>query len=456
MPAAVQRTPGGPWTASALDTVTRCAAALLILLGTTSVLASCSPDGEPEAFEPILLLVSLDGFRWDYLQRGQTPNLTRLAERGVRSERLIPVFPSKTFPNHYSIVTGLYPEHHGIVANTMYDPVLNARFRMSDRQAVGDERWWGGEPIWVTAEKQGLLTAPFFWVGSEAPIQGFRPTYWQRFDDDFPNSERVDQVLAWLDLPSDERPSFLTLYFSDVDTAAHDHDPDSAPEVAAAVREVDNALGRLLSGLDDRGLSDRVNIIVVSDHGMTALSPERVILIDEYLDLEVANVVDWNPVLALWPAEDRIEEVYRDLVGAHPHLQVFRRQETPERLRYLQHRRIAPIVALADEGWWLGTKRGLESVWTPEDHDADRFPGGTHGYDPALESMGALFIGAGPAFRKGLVVPPFENIHLYNLMCEILGLEAAPNDGDPAAILPLLADSLPKAELGAPAAASDS
>ncbi len=416
-------------------------AAALLLLAAATALASCSRWRPPEAFEPTLLLISIDGFRWDFLDRARTPNLDRLIANGVRAERLIPVFPTKTFPNHYSIVTGLYPEHHGIVANTMYDPVLNARFRMSDRQAVGDERWWGGEPIWVTAEKQGLLTAPFFWVGSEAPIRGVRPTYWQRFDDDFPNSDRVDQVLAWLDLPRERRPRLITLYFSDIDDAAHAYDPDGAPEVAAAVRQIDRTLGRLLHGLDERRLTDRVNLIVVSDHGMAALSPQRVILIDKYLDLEIANVVDWNPVLALWPAEDRVDEVYEALVDAHPHLRVFRRDEIPERLRYQQHRRIAPIIALADEGWWIGTRRGLQRVWSPDDHDADRFPGGTHGYDPALESMGALFIASGPALRKGLVVPPFENIHLYNLMCEILALDPAPNDGDPAVIAPLLADA---------------
>ena len=405
---------------------------LALLLACCALPTGCAHLTKSADGDPILLLVGLDGFRWDYLQRDQTPNLVRLAESGVRAERLIPVFPSKTFPNYYSIVTGLYPEHHGIVANTVFDPLFDATFRMSDRDAVQDGRWWSGEPIWVTAEKQGQITAPYFWVGSEAPIRGTRPTYWKPFDHDLPNAERIDQILTWIDLPVDRRPALLTIYFSDLDDAGHDYDPDSAAEVDRALQKVDHDIGRLLEGLDRRGLLDRINLIIVSDHGMTATSPERVIALDDYVDLATANVIDWSPVLALWPGEESVRAVFESLKGAHPNLEIFERRELPTRLHYQDHRRIAPIIGIADEGWSIATRSRLEE--RPES-----FSGGTHGYDPALESMGALFIASGPAFRRGLVVPALENVHLYNLMCEVLELRPAPNNGDPAVIAPILA-----------------
>ncbi len=404
----------------------------LVLALAASLLACATLRGPAAVPARALVLVGVDGFRHDFLERAETPALDRLAAAGVLAERLVPAFPTKTFPNHYTIVTGLYPEHHGIVANNMYDPVFDATYSLDNRAAVEDGRWYGGEPIWVTLERQGGTAATFFWPGSEAAIAGRRPTYWKLYDGEVPNEHRVDQAIAWLDLPRPRRPDFLTLYFSDVDDAAHGHDPDTAPEVGEAVARVDAMLGRLLDGLERRELLATTDIVVVSDHGMAATSPERAIAIDDYVDLEVANVVDWNPVLALWPGADRVEEVYAALAGAHPRLAVYRKSEIPEALHYREHRRIPPILGIADEGWSV-TSRGYLA------ERGERLRGGNHGYDPRLPSMGALFLASGPSFRRGERVPPFENVHLYELMAHVLGVEPAPNDGDLEAVRHLLA-----------------
>ncbi len=378
--------------------------------------------GQSVDIAPTVVLVSLDGFRWDYLDRAKTPTLNRIAARGVRAERLISVFPTKTFTAHYSIATGLYPESHGIVANTMYDPLFDAWFRLSDREAVGDGRWWEGEPIWVTAEKQGQKTAPYFWPGSEAEITGVRPSFWEPFDGNVRNAERIDQVLSWLDLPNAERPTFVTLYFEDVDTGAHDHDPEGSAGVNAAIAAVDSAVALLLDGLERRSLEDDVDLIIVSDHGMAQTSANRVIFIDDFVDLDVAKVIDWSPVLQLRPADSLVEGVYRSLVGAHPHLAVYRREEIPQRLHYRSHRRIAPIVGIADEGWTI-TSRGWYGI-RPQPEI-----GGAHGYDPASPSMGGVLLAAGPSFAVGVEARPVQSIHLYSLFCHILGLEPSPNEG---------------------------
>lgn len=401
------------------------------LLKPTGAGAALNPEAERA---PTVLLVSIDGFRWDYLERYEVPTLRRLAAEGVQAEALIPAFPTKTFPNHYTVVTGLYPAHHGIVANNMYDPVFDASFGLSNRQAVQDARWWGGEPIWVTAEQQGQKTAAFFWPGSEAPIQDTRPTYWTPYDGNIPGEERVEQVLAWLELPAEERPTFITLYFSNVDHAGHEEGPETEA-VAEAVQEVDAHLGELVDGLAARGLEDAVNLIVVSDHGMAATSPERVVLLDDYIDLAEVRVVDYNPVAMLLPEAGREEAVYEALRQA-PHLTVYRKDEVPERLHFRDHRRIPPVLALADEGWTITTRQAFEE-------NPARFAGGAHGYDNRYPSMHALFIARGPAFREGLVVPPFENIHLYSLMAEILGLRPAPTDGSLEAVRGMLRAAVP-------------
>ncbi len=279
------------------------------------VLAGCVPA---PAQQPQVVLVSIDGFRWDYLDRPEAVRLRELAARGVRAERMIQVFPTKTFATHYSMVTGLHPGEHGILANNIWDDAIGERFTLSNRAMVQDARWWGGEPIWVTAERKGLRTAPLFWPGSEAEIQGVRPSFWRRYDSRVTNARRVRMAL---DLLAESSASFATIYFSHVDDAGHNHGP-AAPETSRAIAQADSLVGLLVDGIAARGLSDRVNILIVSDHGMADLSRERTILLERLIDMRRVRVVDWSPVLALTPDPDYLEEAYRRLKGAHPSLQV--------------------------------------------------------------------------------------------------------------------------------------
>jgi predicted AlkP superfamily pyrophosphatase or phosphodiesterase len=416
---------------SGLDRLFRVRAifAFLLLFGLVSGCRTARPSAQPARDpKPTVILLSFDGWRWDYDTKAPTPNLHRLMARGVRAERLIPPFPSKTFPVHYSIVTGLYPGHHGIIANNIYDPALPTRFSLSDRAAVGDGRWWGGEPIWVTAQQRGLIAATLYWPGSEAEIHGVRPRYWRLYDEKTapPDDARVDQILAWLDLPEGERPSFITGYFSDTDHTGHDHGPES-PEVKEAIAKLDAVLGRLLAGLDARGLTDRVNIVAISDHGMSETSSDRIIALADYVDLDTIDIIDINPTLGIMPkAPATVDELYRRLAGAHPHLRVYRKAETPEAWHYRDHPRVPPIVGVADDGWVV-TRR------PPKERPNPPRIAGTHGYAPdAAVSMHGLFVAAGPAFRRGLVVPPFESVDVYEMLAAALRLPPAPNDGDPA------------------------
>jgi predicted AlkP superfamily pyrophosphatase or phosphodiesterase len=396
--------------------VTRRVCLALVLATAWTLVLAGQRAGTPE---PILVLVSFDGWRWDYFDRAATPNLHALAARGVRAEGLIPSFPSKTFPNHYTIVTGLYPAQHGIISNNMWDDAIGEKFGMSAPTAK-DSRWWGGEPLWATAIKQGRKASSMFWPGSEVEIGGIRPTAWKPFSDAFPNADRVAQVLTWLALPERERPSFITLYFSDVDTAGHNTGPNSDATMAAAAR-LDGLLGDLVAGIDRQGLSARTSVVVVSDHGMSQLAPERRIYLDDYVDLATVNVVDWSPVLHIAPtAGTTVDALYSRLRGKHPALAVYRREDLPAYLHFSNNPRIQPIIALADDGW----------VITAHTRADARLSGGDHGYDGRYRSMQGLFVAAGPEIRRGAVVPAFENIHIYEFMCRVLGLKAAKNDGD--------------------------
>jgi predicted AlkP superfamily pyrophosphatase or phosphodiesterase len=246
--------------------------------------------------QPTVILVSFDGFRWDYPSKAPTPNLRRLMERGVQARNLIPSFPSKTFPNHYSIVTGLYPGHHGIVANNIFDPPTGRTFATAKREELRDPMWWGGTPIWTLVERAGRKSAPLFWPGSEAPHAALMPAYWEPYEENRPGNARIDQILSWLDLPPAQRPTFLSLYFEDTDAAGHADGPDS-PQVRDAIMRDDAYIGRLMDGLSRRGLVDRVNVVVVSDHGMAAVDDTRVIVADDYVSANDVVIADINPTL---------------------------------------------------------------------------------------------------------------------------------------------------------------
>ena len=404
-----------------------CAALWLSFCWTFAAAAQPSPAAERP---PLLILISIDGFRADYLQRGRTPALADMAQRGVRSEGMRPAFPSITFPNHYTLVTGLTPDHHGIVANTMVDPTItpDSRFTLADFAAVSDARWWNeATPIWVTAKQQGLRTATMFWPGSEAPIQGVRPDLWAHFDASLTPDQRVDIVLDWLHLPPARRPDFVTLYFDQVDHEGHAHGPDSA-EVNEALALVDAAVARLRDGLSAAGLAGSVNIVVVADHGMAATSPERVVVLDDYVDMAHVNLVTGGAVAELAP-EPGLDT--RRLLAADGHMHCWPKAAIPARLHYGTNPRIPPIVCLADPGWLIVTR---DSVARHHEGLA-----GEHGYDPASPLMAALFIAQGPAFRQGLVIPPFDNVDVEPLLAHVLGLRPAVTDGSLEPLRPALA-----------------
>ena len=376
---------------------------------------------------PTVILISLDAFRYDYLDKYSPPALNSLAKNGVRAKWMIPSFPTKTFPNHYTIATGLYSENHGIVENSVFD--FGETLTMAKRKEVENPRWWLGEPIWVTAEKQGQRSAAYFFPGTEAAIGGVLPTIWRQYNGRVPNDMRVDKILSYLDAPAAKRPTILTMYFSTVDDVSHEFGPDSE-ETKYAVHEVDGYIRRLMDGLRKRGVDQKVNIIVTSDHGMAAVDQRNAVVMDDYFDTADKKIAD--PIITtgdLWQIfpkpgkEDYIGRSLKDIRNAR----CWRKADIPARLHYNKGSRIAPIICSADEGWFMTSRERYETQKKSDDFAQTR---GAHGYDNRYRSMQATFIAHGPAFKKGYLAKPFENIEVYNLMCRILKLKPARNDGD--------------------------
>ena len=371
--------------------------------------------------DPTVILISLDGFRWDYLSKTDTPNLDILVENGVISESLIPVFPSKTFPNHLSIVTGCYPENHGILSNNMYDQEWDAEYYIGENSdPVKDGRWYDAEPIWVTAEKQGKLTGTYFWPGSEAEINGTRPSYYGVYDGNISREDRVQKILEWIDLPKQSRPVFMTLYFSDVDSWGHNIGPD-AIGMNSIIKEIDESIGLLVSGLNKREILDNINIIITSDHGMAGLSRDRVIFLDDYININDVRMVDWSPVAMILPEDDSIVSTYSALYDAHPQMSVFKKEDVPARLHFNNHRRIPPIICIAADGWSISDRDYF-------DENPYSFTGGTHGYEPINKSMHGIFIASGPGLKDGLTIDSFSSIHIYEVIAHILDIDTPEND----------------------------
>ena len=367
---------------------------------------------------PPLILISIDGFRADYLDRGYSPNLKALADGGATGE-MHPSFPSLTFPNHYTLVTGLFPDHHGIVENTMTDTARpGVVFKMSNADAVQDRFWWdGATPMWDTVERAGGKTGVEFWPGSEADEQSLRPTYYTHFDNKVTYEARVDQILAWMDLPADQRPNAYLLYFDTVDHNGHDFGPDSK-EVDDAITTVDQAIGRLEAGLKARGI--RANQIVVADHGMSQISPDRAYFLEDILPAGSYDIKTTGPVASLNPVPGHEAEIDAKLVNAHfDHMQCWHKAQIPARLHYGTHPRIPEIVCLADQRWLVDDThaKGIG------------YKAGAHGYDNLAPDMQALFVANGPAFRSNVMVRPFFNVDVYDLEMKVLGLTPEPNDG---------------------------
>jgi predicted AlkP superfamily pyrophosphatase or phosphodiesterase len=376
------------------------------------------PNSDTAQNAHYVVLVSLDGFRWDYARRDGATHLLALGKQGVWApEGMLPSFPSLTFPNHFTIVTGLYPEHHGLVANSFYDATRQAHYAINDSAAVTDGSWYSGVPLWSLAESQGMRSACFFWPGSEAKIAGFRPTYYLHFDNKIDDTARIEQVLAWLRLPPADRPHFITLYYSEPDHEGHEFGPD-ALETKDAVLKVDKLVGKLKEGLDATGLP--INLVVVSDHGMAKVQGSWITL-DQFADLtgfETAGPLIYGK------SDDDAARVYNQLKKASSQFVVYRRKDVPAGLNYRDSPREGDPVVLATGAFIIRAHS------PPAGKTEGPPPAGMHGYDPRqMPQMKAIFFATGPDILPGHTVMPFENVNLYPWLAHLLGLNPPKSDG---------------------------
>ncbi|MBM3814326.1 MAG: alkaline phosphatase family protein [Acidimicrobiia bacterium] len=356
-----------------------------------------------------VLLIGADGVRHDYLDLYAAPRLRGLRETGSSARALIPCFPSTTFPNFYSMATGLRPARHGLIDMLFYDPGRGERFYYREPDKVSDGSWYGGTPIWTLAGRAGLRTASYFWVGTEAEIGGARPSWWHRYDGRVSHEERVRQVQDWLALPAPERPRLVMVYFADVDSASHMHGPESEP-VREAMKRVDETVGGLIDAA--AAAQPPVNVIVVSDHGGIAVRGR--IRLEEYADFRGFHVASGGNLVRLYSQDQAlIERTYRALKGRDRRFEVYRRHQLPAHLHHRGNPRAGDLIVMATGPDLLVTGVSLGP------------PKGTHGQDPRqFPEMRGIFLAAGPGIRRGVRVPAFENVHVYPLVAHLLGLKA--------------------------------
>ncbi|KAF0151070.1 MAG: phosphodiesterase I [Ignavibacteria bacterium] len=364
--------------------------------------------------KPYVLLVSFDGFRWDYLNRGITPNLEKIKTEGVSALSFRPSFPSKTFPNHQSIITGMYPAHHGIFANYFFDPFSNEIYRLGDTAAVTNPRWYLGEAFWETAERQGITTASYFWPGSELKLNYRRPTYFETYTHQRPYIERVEGVINWLKLPQEKRPRFITLYFHETDDKGHKFGPNSK-ECNEAIKLLDELAGMLMHKLDEIKMKDSVNVIFLSDHGMTEVSPERVINVEKILEGYNCEFLDESSLMTIEPPKDKLKEVYDILKKNENHYKVYFRHQVPEHFHFQNNPLIPTIVVIPEIGWNVLTNKGMKRF--SGDHSV-----GNHGFDNHHLDMHGIFLAAGPSFKKSYKTGTLWNVDIYPLLCKIFGV----------------------------------
>lgn len=381
------------------------------------LIASCYHQKESNKDLPYVVMLSVDGFRWDYTEKVPTPNLDKIARMGVKAESLKASFPTKTFPNHYSIATGLYPDHHGIVMNSFYDPAIGRNYAIFDREAVEDGYFYGGEPIWVTAENQGVISGSYFWVGSESEIKGVRPTYWKKYENDFPYKQRIDSVISWLQKPADIRPHLILWYFDEPDHTGHKYGPDSK-ELEDKIIELDFLIGYFISEIQKLPIADQINIIITSDHGMANISENRKVALEDHLTMDwVEELQGYNPNYIIKAREGYIDSLYNEL-SLIEHISCWKSDMVPERLHYGTNDRTLDFVVVADSSWSL----------VP---NIDKKVGfGAHGYDIDNKDMHAIFYAYGPAFKENYISPTFNNVDIYPLIAQILNLQPANVDGN--------------------------
>ena len=369
--------------------------------------------------KPYVILISADGFRHDYATRFKAEHLLEYSQNGVSANSMIPSYPSVTFPNHYSLITGLYPSHHGLVANSYYDRKRQDKYQMSDKAKVRDGSWYGGVPLWVLAEEQEMISASMFWVASEAEIRGKRPTYYYDYNEQISAKRRIEVVKEWLSLPEDRRPHLITFYLSEPDHSGHTYGPESS-NTEHAVKMVDSIVYRLTEAVKSTGLP--VNFIFVSDHGMTSVDRNHPIAIPEVIDHDKFIVSASGTLVNLYAKNsDDIDYVYKELKKTEKDYKVFLKSDVPPNLHYSasddEFDRIGDILLFAN---W-------PRVFS------DKKPGaGYHGFDPnKVKDMHATFFAWGPAFKSNVKIPSFENVNVYPLIARLLGLNLTEGiDGD--------------------------
>ena len=373
--------------------------------------------------KPYLILISLDGFRWDYVDRFKPPYLSEFINEGVKAESLIPSFPSKTFPNHYTIATGMYPENHGLLGNYFYSYEKDDNYTLRDRSIVEDGSWYGGTPIWVQAAKSGMVTASYFFVGSEADVQGIRPTYYHNYDGSVKNQDRVDQALEWLELPAEKRPHLLTMYFSDMDDVGHRVGPNEDEALKKKLLDLDLVLGDLFKRVKATGLS--VNFIIVSDHGMKNVSLDNYIPIESIENDDLYLTVNNGALVNIHPKDKtQMDAIFHDLQSKENHFKVYKTENTPYFEYVPKNENWGSIQILPDNDHYFVSQRTIGF-----NKKSSRKVFGQHGFDTNLKEMHGIFYANGPALKVGYTTSSVKNIHIYPLMCEILGLKI-PTDID--------------------------
>lgn len=361
-----------------------------------------------------LILVSFDGFRWDYLNRGLTPNLNKFAEDGVRALSLRPSFPSKTFPNHISIATGMYPENHGIISNDIENPFTKEKYNMQ----TTDSKWYNGEFIWETLERNSIKTASYFWPGSEIDLKYRRPSMFKKYEHKFPYTNRIDSLISWLSLPEEQRPHFLTVYFDATDTYGHKFGPNSK-ETNNAIALLDSLAGYLMKRLNEIGMENKVNVVFVSDHGMTEISTDKFINIEKILDGFDVDLQNDGPVMMINTKPENREKVY-ELLKKQEHFSVFKKEEMPSYYNFSKHPFIGDLILVADLGYSLLDNKSIKK--------AEEYGGkGNHGFEKDALDMHGIFLAKGPDFRKGFKTGTLWNIDIYPLICKIFNISPRSN-----------------------------
>mgnify|MGYP006100832127 FL=1 len=361
-------------------------------------------------------MVSFDGFRYDFTNMADTPNFDGVAAEGVKAEALIPVFPSLTFPNHYSIATGAYAGTHNLTGNSFYDKKFREKYSLYKQETVRDAKFYKSEPIWVTAERQGVNAASFFWVGSEAPIKGYSPSIFKYYDGSVPFKSRIDTVISWFQLSEKKRPQLVMLYFSEPDHTGHNWGVNT-PEIVEAVEEMDDLLGYLLQSLETLEIFSNLNLIIVSDHGMTNVSENKRIVLDDYISQMKYLYINGRGTHVQFDLKKGKKKYGKTLfkeLQKIPHCNVWEKNAIPERFHF-NNNNTGEFLLLADEGWLITTQSAM---------DEDEFTlGGMHGYDPQLPNMHGIFYALGANIKSNLQIQAFENIHIYPLICNLLDIE---------------------------------